>query len=147
MEDYKLVIVGKKVCYYKDTLKLIDENPDVVYMNFVSHEILVWLYRNASLFVFPSLYEGFGFPPLEAAALGVPSVVSNVSSIPEVCGKNVIYFDPYSIDSIAENLSKPLLDEEERKRLVEKLPEMVNSFSWKRNAEETVEVYKSFTRR
>lgn len=141
LSDYKLVIVGKKECYYEDTLKLIEQNPDVIYMNFVDHEVLIWLYRHASLFVFPSLYEGFGFPPLEAAALGVPSAVSNISSIPEVCGDYVIYFDPYDINSMAQAISRPLLDEKLRQKMIERLPDMVNTFSWERNAMETAKLY------
>lgn len=147
LKDHLLVIVGKKECHYAKTLELMEKTPGVVYMNFVSHEILIWLYRNASLFAFPSVYEGFGFPPLEAAALGVPSAVSNISSIPEVCRDKVIYFDPFDTDDMAEALTKGLIDNTERNRLISALPDMFGAFSWEKNAAETLEIYKSLTAR
>ncbi len=145
LDDLKLVIVGRKECRYKETLRMIESSPDVEYLDFVSHETLIWLYRNASLFAFPSFYEGFGFPPLEAAALGLPSAVSDAASIPEICGDGVIYFNPHDIDDMADALGKGLLDDSERTRLIRKLPGMAGAYSWERNAVETLKVYHSLT--
>lgn len=145
LDDLKLVIVGRKECRYKETLRMIESSPDVEYLDFVSHETLIWLYRHASLFAFPSFYEGFGFPPLEAAALGLPSAVSNAASIPEICGDGVIYFNPHDIDDMADALGKGLLDDSERTRLIRKLPGMAGAYSWERNAVETLKVYHSLT--
>lgn len=140
--DLKLVIAGKKYVDYKDTVRLMEETPDVIYLDFIPRELLLWLYQQATLFVFPSTYEGFGFPPLEAASLGTVSAVSNVSSIPEVCGPCAAYFDPYSVDSIATTidnlLNSPALLNEKRALLEPQL----NTFSWQKNAEETIKYYR-----
>lgn len=143
-KDLQLVIVGKKDHSFKETLKLIEDTPGVHYLNFVSGNNLMWLYKHAQLFVFPSYYEGFGFPPLEAASLGTISAVSNVSSIPEVCGEYAFYFDPYNVEEISKVIEKALTDSKERENLIKSLPEAVNRFSWKRNAEETNNLYNNF---
>jgi len=126
-----------------DTLELIDSTPGVLYLDFVSQPVLNWLYLNTSLFVFPSIYEGFGFPPLEAATCGVVSAVSNVSSIPEVCGDAAVYFDPLDVDDMAAKMFLALYDEPTRTLLKGRLKPQLDSFSWSRNAAETIEVYKS----
>ena len=144
-EDLKLVIAGKKYVDYKATIKLIEETPDVVYLDFIPRELLLWLYKNAVLFVFPSTYEGFGFPPLEAASLGTLSAVSNVSSIPEVCGECAFYFDPLSISNMTETLDEALNNPEERAKKKSLLEAQLNKFSWKKNAEETIKVYERLT--
>jgi glycosyltransferase involved in cell wall biosynthesis len=87
-------------------------------------------YAGASLLVFPSLYEGFGFPPLEAMAMGVPVAASNASSIPEVCGSAVEYFDPASVESIAGSIERVLNDEARRAELVRAGREQVGRYSW-----------------
>lgn len=143
LSDVKLVIVGQKGCQYENTLKLIQNHNDIIYLNFVSHEILIWLYQNASLFAFPSIYEGFGFPPLEAAALGLVSAVSNSSSIPEVCGDSVIYFNPYDCDDISNALYTGLTSKEIVTCLKSKLNGLLASFSWEDNARKTLAVYHS----
>ena len=124
---------------------MIENSPDVEYLDFVAHETLIWLYRHARLFAFPSFYEGFGFPPLEAAALGLPSAVSRAASIPEICGDGAIYFNPHDIDDMARALERGTLDEKERKRLADNLPVMAGAYSWERNASETLAVYHSLT--
>lgn len=142
--NLKLVVVGKKGHHYKNTLKLVNENSDVVYLNFVSHELLVWLYNHASLFVFPSFYEGFGFPPLEAGCFGVASAVSNVSSMPEVCGDAVAYFDPYNTDEMAFVMNRCLEDEDYRKHILLKMNDQLSKFSWSDNAKQTIDIYLKF---
>jgi glycosyltransferase involved in cell wall biosynthesis len=141
--DLKLVIAGKRYVNYKDTIKLMKETPDVVYLDFIPRELLLWLYKNATLFVFPSTYEGFGFPPLEAASLGTISAVSNVSSIPEVCGDCVFYFNPYDIDSMATTIDDALSNEEERKKRKKLLDTQLNKTSWTQNAADTIKMYKT----
>lgn len=140
-KNLKLVIVGKKAHGYKKVMALIDNNPDVIYMNFISRELLLWLYKNADLFVFPSYYEGFGFPPLEAACFDTISACSNVSCIPEICGDAAIYFNPYSIDEMAEALRKGLFDQKTIQRQHQNIQQNLNRFSWKKNAEETLRIY------
>lgn len=139
----KLVIVGKKYQGYKSTLSVIRDNGDIYYLDFVPQGMLNDLYRKASLFVFPSIYEGFGFPPLEAGLHGVPSVVSKVSSMPEVCGDAVEYFNPFDVDDMAEKISKTLNDEKLRASLVTRMTRRLADFSWRQNALDTMAVYGS----
>ncbi len=138
--DLKLVIVGKKNHNYKKVVKLFNCNSDIVYLDFVSRELLLWLYKNSCLFVFPSLYEGFGFPPLEAACLDTISAVSEVSSIPEICRDSVVYFNPYDVSDISQKISSCLYDDKliSEKHLL--LHKNIDRFSWTKNAEETIKI-------
>ncbi len=141
--DVKLVIVGKKGHHYKEILRRMGKMSDVYYLDFVSRELLLWLYQHAALFVFPSFYEGFGFPPLEAACFGIISAVSNASSIPEVCGESAAYFNPFSVEDMANTLWRCLSDEafvNEKKTLL--MPNL-DRFSWEKNACETLQTYHS----
>jgi len=104
---------------------------------------LAFLYKNASLFVFPSLYEGFGLPALEAMSLGVPVATSNVSSIAEVIGDAAVLFDPRNVEDIAQKIRLVLSDSKLRAKLVTAGRSRVNQFSWSKCASETSEVYKS----
>lgn len=140
--DLKLIIAGKKYVDYKATVELMDATSDVLYLDFIPRKLLLWLYKNAQLFVFPSTYEGFGFPPLEAASLGTLSAVSNVSSIPEVCGDCVFYYSPYDVDEMAHVIDRALNDRELRSQKQRLLEPQLNSFSWEKNATETLNVYK-----
>lgn len=92
-------------------------------------------------FIFPSLYEGFGLPALEAMSCGCPVVVSNVSSLPDVCGDSAYYIDPYKIESIANGIYKVLTDESLRKSLIQKGLERAKMFSWEKCARETFDIY------
>lgn len=139
--DAQLVIVGKKNLDCAEIVDMMKETLDAHYLDFVSSEMLAWLYSNASLFVFPSIYEGFGFPPLEAAANGVISAVSNISSIPEVCGDSVAYFDPYDVDDMDQTIIKCLTDNTYQIELKSKLLPNLQRFSWRKNAEETFQLY------
>lgn len=140
-KNLKLVIVGKKDHSFEDVLKLIDNNPDIYYLDFVSGDTLLWLYDAARLFVFPSYYEGFGFPPLEAAALGTPSAVSNVSSIPEVCGEGAFYFNPYDSEEMAKVIANALTDSQSRVKILKNASGRLSELSWKKNASETLALY------
>lgn len=113
----------------------------VLITDFVDDKELDNLYKNAALFVFPSLSEGFGLPPLEAMARGVPVVSSNATSLPEILGDAALYFNPLDINDMAEKIKKALLDENLRKKLVEKGFEQVKKYSWQKMAEKTLELY------
>lgn len=113
----------------------------VLITNFVSDEQLDKLYRNASLYVQPSLIEGFGLSPLEAMKRGVPVVSSNSGSLPEILEEAVIYFNPLDIDDMAEKIKKGLVDIKTRKKLTQKGFEQVKKYSWLKMAKETLEVY------
>lgn len=139
--NLKLVIVGQKMHHYKHVLQQISEEHDILWLNFVEHKFLLWLFKNAKLFVFPSLYEGFGFPPLEAGCFGTVSAVSNVSSIPEVCGNAVQYFDPYQINDIANSIDLLLSDQKRCDELRKLMYHRISELSWERNAQQTMEIY------
>jgi glycosyltransferase involved in cell wall biosynthesis len=107
----------------------------------VSDEDLALFYNRASLFVFPSLYEGFGLPPLEAMACGTPVVCSNAASLPEVVGDAAIMVDPYDVEGLAEAMYRVLTDAGLREKLRAKGLERARQFTWERTARETVAVY------
>ena len=116
----------------------------VEFPGFVEQKDLVELYRKALVFVYPSYYEGFGFPVLEAMACGTPVVTSDASSLPEVGGLAVVYVDPFSVESIAEGIKKVLrLDEFDYQEMIQKGLEQSKKFSWQKCAQETLEVLKS----
>jgi len=140
-DDLKLVLAGQQLLNVGPVLKLIAETKDVVYLDYVPTEMMLWLYQNASLFVYPSYYEGFGFPPLEAASLGTVSAVGNVSSVPEVCGDSAFYFDPYNVDDMSQVIAAALSNEALIKEKKTKLETQLGKFSWEKNAKETVKVY------
>jgi len=106
---------------------------DVRFFGFVPHQTLAALYRMATVFAFPSLYEGFGLPPLEAMACGTPVLTSRISSLPEVVGDGALLIDPYSEEEIAGGIARILDDEDLRRRLVERGLERAASFSWQRS--------------
>jgi glycosyltransferase involved in cell wall biosynthesis len=101
------------------------------------------LMHGASLFAFPSLYEGFGLPILDAQNAGVPVACSSAGALPEIAGDGAVQFDPLSVDGMADALQRCLLDMDLREALVAKGHENARQFSWDRTARETLEVYKS----
>ncbi len=110
-------------------------NPDDLrFAGFVSDEELVRLYNTCSVFVFPSLHEGFGLPPLEAMACGTPVLASNTTSLPEVVGLKEAMFDPLSLDDIVGKLHLALTDLEYRARLISHGKEQAKRFSWDQSA-------------
>lgn len=108
---------------------------------YISREELRVLYSFASCFVFPSVYEGFGIPLLEAMACGAPVVCSNSSSLPEVAGDAAIMIDPYDIDGFSVAMGKVVENEELRKNMIQKGLERVKHFSWEETARKTLQVY------
>ncbi|HQQ45646.1 MAG TPA: glycosyltransferase family 1 protein, partial [Bacillota bacterium] len=113
----------------------------VVFAGYVPYEHLPYFYNCSSLFVYPSLYEGFGLPPLEAMTCGTPTITANVTSIPEVVGDGAILTDPYNIDELTEKIYKAISDAEFREQLKEKALRRAYNFSWKKTAIETIKVY------
>jgi glycosyltransferase involved in cell wall biosynthesis len=109
----------------------------------VSETQLADLYRNAALFVYPSLYEGFGFPPLEAMSAGCPALVSCAAALPEICGDAAFYFDPASVDDLAAALARLLVDDTVRLSKLALGLEQVKRYTWHRTAAETLAVYRA----
>jgi glycosyltransferase involved in cell wall biosynthesis len=114
---------------------------DVRFFGFVPYSILRVFYQSAELFAFPSLYEGFGLPPLEAMASGTPVLASNTSSLPEVLGDAALLVNPENVFEIARGLKAILLEDTLRERLIEKGSKHISRFSWKSAAQQVVEAY------
>tara|TARA_B100000929_G_scaffold222887_1_gene179271 strand:- start:6433 stop:6858 length:426 start_codon:yes stop_codon:yes gene_type:complete len=114
----------------------------VRFLGFVPNETLRVLYHLARAFVFPSLYEGFGLPPLEAMASGTAVVTSNVSSLPEVTGDAAVLVDPQSQDEIASGICRVLEDDILREQLVTKGRTRAKQFSWDRSIKRILEIYR-----
>jgi len=144
LKDIKLILVGSgdKIYENPDLKDLVKENPNIVFTGYVTDKELAGLYKNARLFVFPSLYEGFGIPPLEAMACNCPTVVSNATSIPEVCGKASYYVDPASIDSIAKGIYEVLNNEQLQNELRQKGAERIKVFNWQDSAKKIAQIIK-----
>jgi glycosyltransferase involved in cell wall biosynthesis len=135
-EDLKLVIIGDEISRHGFLRRKVEEcgvRQDVRFFGFVPAHTLAALYRLASVFAFPSLYEGFGLPPLEAMACGTPVVTSRISSIPEVVGDAAVLVDPHSVDDIAGGIERVLADEALRADLIARGRERVQHFSWERS--------------
>jgi glycosyltransferase involved in cell wall biosynthesis len=143
-KDYQLIIAGEKG--WDESTKLLDKAPigQLRFLGKVSNQELAILYGEAQLLAFPSLYEGFGLPILEAFHHGTPVVTSNVSSMPEVAGNAAELVDPNSIKSIEEGLRNVLNESplQQKKRLQQMIIRL-HLFSWQRVAAETTQVYKT----
>jgi glycosyltransferase involved in cell wall biosynthesis len=140
----KLLIIGDEISKYPNLRRLVHRfqlHQHVRFLGFVPEETLSALYRLASVFVFPSLYEGFGLPPLEAMAAGAPVITSNVSSLPEVVGDAAILIDPMDAGAIADAMARVLAEPALRAELIRRGHERVKAFSWERSVTRVHEVY------
>jgi glycosyltransferase involved in cell wall biosynthesis len=115
-------------------------NENVIFLDYVSCHELPYFYNDATAFIFPSEYEGFGLPPLEAMASGLPVITTKFTSIPEVCGNAPIYIDPKNINDISSAMINIVSDENLRMNLREKSLERAKLFSWKKCAKEYYDV-------
>lgn len=141
-KEFKLVLVGFSGWKNKDIMSILDKNKDrIIYTGYVSEEELALIYNRASLFVFPSFYEGFGLPPLEAMACGCPVLVSNRASLPEVCGDAAVYCDPEKPESIAEGIYEILNNDNLRNRLKAMGITRANLFRWDKTAREILNTF------
>ncbi len=141
-KEFKLVIVGFSGWENQDIMSILDKNKDkIIYTGYVSEQELAHIYNRASLFVFPSFYEGFGLPPLEAMASGCPVLVSNKASLPEVCGDSAIYCNPESPESISEGIYEILNNDNLRNRLKAMGITRANLFRWDKTAKEILNTF------
>ena len=143
-EDYQLIITGEKKGTYNNLLKKVSKiclADDIVFTGFIPEKEMPMVINAASLFVFPSFYEGFGIPLLEAMACGTPLLASNVSSIPEVVGSAALLFDPYNINEMASVIGKVITDEDLRQKLIQRGFEQIKKYSWKNTAKEILGVF------
>ncbi len=144
-DDLKLLIIGDEISKLPALRRAVHRNKLHKYVRFLGYlkdDTLTVLYRLASVFVFPSLYEGFGLPPLEAMASGTPVVTSNVSSLPEVTGDAAVLVDPYDVDSIGDGIRRILDDPQLAEALRIKGLKRAREFSWERSVEKTQRVYR-----
>lgn len=142
-DNAKLVIVGKKAWMFNDILKeVMQDSDDIILTDYVSNTDLVRLYNCAHAFIYPSYYEGFGIPPLEALACGTPVAVADATALPEVVGKAGIYFNPFDEDDIMSAIDKVMNDNIKRKEIMERSSDRVSCFSWKKSSDIIVKTYK-----
>lgn len=137
----KLVLVGSKGTHIKELMKTLSVSNKIVLPGYLLQSEVLAILQNAKYLVFPSLYEGFGLPPLEAMACGVPVVVTNKASVPEVVGDCGVYFDPFEIESIAESIGLVSNDAQLRTRNAVRGLNRSTSFTWHKAAQETLKLY------
>lgn len=144
LQDIDLVIAGGKGWKYEEifeTYELSLYKKNIKMLDYIAEEDKIALYKEAEIFIFPSFYEGFGMPVLEAMAAGTPVITSNVSSLPEVAGGAAILVNPHSIDEISEAINKILIDEELKKRMIEIGLERAKYYTWSNSAKKLKKIY------
>jgi glycosyltransferase involved in cell wall biosynthesis len=149
-DELKLLIIGDEISKLPALRRAVHSHKlhkHVRFLGYLEDETLASLYRLASVFVFPSLYEGFGLPPLEAMASGTPVVTSNVSSMPEVSGDAAVLVDPYNVDSIVDGIARVLKDPELSAALRRKGIARAREFSWDRSVQRTRQLYQEVCER
>jgi glycosyltransferase involved in cell wall biosynthesis len=148
-QQYALVIAGGlgwKTGRIVDAIRSNNAEERILLTGYVEDDDLPTLYNLASLFVYPSLYEGFGYPVLEAMACGIPVITSNRSSLPEVAGDAAVLVNPFDARQIAREMERALLDMQWREELQRRGFARAAQFNWKRNAEETLAVLENVMR-
>jgi glycosyltransferase involved in cell wall biosynthesis len=144
LDHLKLVLIGDEISKYAALRRAVHQHQlhkHVRFLGYLPEETLAVMYRLAGVFVFPSLYEGFGLPPLEAMASGTPVVTSNVSSLPEVAGDAAVLVDPYDPAAIADGICRVLTDETLRRDLRRKGIARARQFSWEQSVRRIHEIY------
>jgi len=143
---HRLVLIGKKGWGYESILKCIENSAykkDIYHLNYLADELVAQFYQHAEVFVYPSFYEGFGLPVLEAMNLGTPVITSNVSSLPEVVDSAAITINPQDFIELAEAIFKVLSNDDLRKQLILDGRTRAQKFSWEKTAKQTLEAYYS----
>lgn len=143
-KNKKLVITGKKGLSYSKYQKRADDlkiSDDVIFTDFIPLEDLPLFYNCADVLVYPSFYEGFGLPPLEAMACGTPVIASNVTSLPEVCYNSALLINPYNIDELSSLIEQVINDNNLSLSLTNKSLSRSKNFSWNNTAKKTINAY------
>lgn len=144
LEKYKLVIAGASGWKQKQIFKEIKNSSfkdDIIFSGFIGDEDKPAIYNLTSLFVYPSFFEGFGFPPLEAMSCGAPVITSNSSSFPEIIGSAGIMIDPDRPDEIFQAMKNILLDKNLRESLIKKGLEQAKKFNWQKTASQYLDIF------
>lgn len=142
--NYQLVICGKKGWYYEEIFRTVSElnlEGNVIFTGYVPDKDIPLLMSGAEIFVYPTFYEGFGLPPLEAMSCGTPVISSNVSSIPEVVGDAGILINPNDTEELSNAIMRILNDENLKRQLISRGLQQAKKFSWEKTAKETLDVY------
>jgi len=147
--DIKLYIVGgiNQKIFGKDSIKIlnkIQQSKNIIFLGRVDDEKLVELYSNALFFIYPSLYEGFGIPPLEAQACGCPILLSDITVFREVYGNSVHYCNPLDVDDIRKQIEYLLSDAKLLKDLKHKSLENAKKYTWEKSAEKFLNLLKEY---
>ena len=135
-----LKVVGCSYSHMKS--ENINNNTNVEFLENISNNELITLYSNAKLLIFPSFYEGFGIPPLEAMFCKCPVIASDIPVIKELYGDSVLYIDPYDIDSIRDNILLLLHDNKLKDELIRKSTEKIKEYSWIKSGEKVISIIK-----
>jgi len=144
-KEVELVIAGGKGWKERRTVnewKKSKYQEDIKFLNYIPRQDKVYLYNLASVFVYPSFYEGFGFPPLEAMACGLPTITAFSSSLPEVAGEVSLLVDPYKTGEIAQAIERVLSDDNLKNDLIERGREKTSEFSWQKAAGKYIDIFK-----
>lgn len=142
--DWKLVLIGKKDYFYKRLEQqawAMDIDKEVLFIGFVSDRELPFFYKKALAYIFPSRYEGFGLPPLEAMSYHTPVVSSNQACLPEILGDAALYFDYQDNYGIINQLEKVIKNPEIRDELIKKGAKQIKKYSWEKMAQQTFTIY------
>jgi glycosyltransferase involved in cell wall biosynthesis len=144
--EHRLILIGQKGWQYEPIFAAIANSPyrqEIDHLDYLSDDRVADFYSQADVFVYPSFYEGFGLPILEAMTLGTPVITSNTSSLPEVAGDAAIWIDPQEPMQMAEAILQVIANPQLRQNLIAKGKERVKSFSWEKTARETLNAYQS----
>lgn len=144
-KNLSLVLVGRMDYFYRRVKKIVEKNKikNIIFTDFVPDDDLDEIYKRSQAYIFPSLYEGFGLPPLEAMERGAPVISSDHGCMKEILGSAALYFDARSQDEIVKVIEKISNDKDLRLEIVKKGKDQVKKYSWKKMAKETIKIYKN----
>jgi len=148
---HSLIIVGKKEGFITGDDTLVEKAKEfmnrIIFTGRVSDDKLKQYIEQADIFVFPSLYEGFGFPPLEAMAAGTPVLSSNAASIPEICGDAVLYFNPHDIDQLANKMLEMIKNDTLKEKYITRGRKRVKLYNWDKTSKQTIDIIQELLNR
>lgn len=144
--NFKLLLVGKKNYFYKNLENNIEQlagpnKNNIVFCGYVPDQKLPSYYQNAQAYIFPSLYEGFGLPPLEAMSYQTPVLSSNTSCLPEILGSAALYFDPTNVESLVAAIAQIIDNQSLRAKLIKAGQEQIKKYNWSATAQATIAIY------
>ncbi len=143
--DHNLILIGQKGWQYQPIFEAINNSQfrdNIYHLGYLSDQEVALFYQNAEVFIYPSYYEGFGLPVLEAMSLGAPVITSNISSLPEVAGDAAILINPHNYQELADAILQVIKNSELRNNLIEKGKNRAKLFSWENTAKHTINTYK-----